>query len=105
MTEVIKSFKDLDIKLPELGLIGDKIKMERILGKSIIVHGYKTKDSIVESTKGKTCLCLQISIKDEKRVIFIIASLLLQAVEKMKASDFPFETTIIKREDGRFSFT
>jgi len=97
----MKKFKDLGIK-PTLqqGFVGDKIKMERILNRTITVHDFRIEDS---KFKGKY-LCLQITLDDTKRVVFTGASALIDTIQRVPKTDFPFVTTIV-RELERYEFT
>jgi len=98
-------FSDLNIKTTVRGFEGDKIKISRILGKEIIVHHFKIEDSKVFKDRG-TCKCLQlqISINDEKHVVFTSASGLIEAITQVPESAFPF-TTIIIEENERYKFS
>lgn len=81
-------------------MIGDKIKIMKVLNKEIIVHGYKLEES---KFKGK-CLHMQIEMNEEKYVIFSGSSVLIETIQQVKNEDFPFATTIVK-EDERLKFT
>lgn len=96
----MKKFSELNVKQVPTGMVGDKIKVDRILNKKISVHNYKIVDS---KFKGK-CLHLQIQIGDNKHVVFTSAKTLQDAMLQIEPQDFPFETTIVK-EDERLFFT
>jgi hypothetical protein len=98
----MKDFKDFGIApVMDLDLfVGDKIKLDRILNRKITVHKYEITDS---KYKGK-CLTIQISIGEEKRVVFTGSISLMNMIEKVPAEGFPFVTTIVK-ENERFQFT
>jgi len=96
----VHNFKDFNIKPSGHGFIGDRIKVERILNKEIIVHRYEIKDSIYE---GK-CLYLQVETGNEKRVIFTGSKTLMDMIAKVTEDKLPFTTTIVKDND-RFEFT
>jgi RNA-directed DNA polymerase len=99
----MKNFKDLKItKATNPGFTGDKIKMDRILNRQIVVHAYKIENSKFEG-KGQ-CLHLQVEVDKVKRVVFVSGVSLMNDLRQMTSDDFPFETTIIK-EDGRYQFT
>jgi uroporphyrinogen-III synthase len=98
----MNEFKDFGIALPQQEdlFVGDKIKIERIMNRQITVHKYEVRDS---KFKGKY-LCLQISIGEEKRIVFSSSISLINIIERVPKTGFPFATTIIK-ENERFQFT
>lgn len=100
-------FSDLNIEYTTKGFEGDKISMDRILNQEITVVDFKIEDSKIEGYKEKgveKCLYLQISYKNELRVIFTGGSALIEMIQKVPRERFPF-TTIIKKENRRFLFT
>ena len=98
----MNKFSDLGIKAAESKkLVGDKIKIDKILNKEIIVLGYRIDASKYE---GK-CLCLQISLSDTKRVVFTGSKKLLELVQQTHAESFPFTTAIVKEDDDSLNFT
>lgn len=99
----MNKFKDFDIKPLAPGFTGDKIKIERILNREIVIHDYRITDSKYNDGKGK-CLHLQIEIGGIKHVVFTGSAALLEIVQQIPQSGFPFITTIIKDND-RFEFT
>jgi hypothetical protein len=103
----MNKFSQFNIKTTSKGFDGDKIKMERILNREIVVHDFKIEDSKVkafqERGSGK-CLHLQISLNNEMHVIFTSASVLMAVIHQIPKDKFPFTTTIIK-ENERFKFT
>lgn len=99
----MKDFKDFGIKPIQQGLIGDKIKMERILNKEITVFDYRIVDSKFEKGNGK-CLHLQIGVGDNKHVLFTGSTVLQETIERVPKSEFPFKATIVKEND-RYEFT
>lgn len=96
----MKSFKEFNIVPTIKGFVGDKIKIERILNREIIVMEYK----IEESKFNGKFLSLQIKIKDEMHVVFTGSNALMDQVQQVPKDGFPF-TTIIKKENERFVFT
>lgn len=101
----MKSFSQFKIETTTKGFEGDKIKMSRILDREIVVHHFKIVDSKVFKERGSgKCMHLQISINDEKHVVFTGASGLIDAIIQVPEDCFPFTTTIIK-ESERFKFT
>ena len=83
--------------MPDRGFEGDKIKMERILNREIVIHAFRDRGS-------DKCLYIQISFNNEMHVIFTSSTCLIEAIKQVPADKFPFITTIIKTND-RFMFT
>lgn len=97
----MKKFSQFNIKISQKGFIGDKIKIQRILNREIIVHHYVIDDSKV--FKGK-CLKMQISLNDNMHVLFTGSNGLIEGITQVPDNAFPFETTIIEKDD-RYLFT
>ena len=99
----MKRFSELGIKAEESKkLIGDKVKVDKILNKEIVVLDYKIEDS--KHNAGK-CLHLQISINDTKRVIFTGSKKLIEIMLKTSSEQLPFITTIVKEDDDSYNFS
>jgi phosphorylcholine metabolism protein LicD len=90
----MKSFKDFAITPVIENFVGDKIAINKLLDKEIIVKAFNIKPSKFEG-KGDR-LDIQIEFKDEDRVIFTGAKYLLQTIQKVPKTEFPFKTKIIK---------
>jgi len=100
----MNSFKDFGIKPTMKKFVGDKIKISKIINKEIIVLDHKIEDSKIYKERGSgKCLCLQISISNEKHVVFTGSTGLIDAIKQIPDNGFPFTTTIIK-ENERFEF-
>ena len=99
----MNNFKDFGIQSQSKGFEGDKIKIDRILNKNIIVEEYKIENSKFEKGNGK-CLYIQISIDGVRRVLFTGSINLMEMIEQVPKNKFPFTTAIIKEND-RFEFT
>ncbi len=97
----MNEFKSFDIKAPVNGMTGDKISIDRILNKEIIVEKYETKPS--KYGEGKDCLYLQIQLNSEQRVVFVGSATLMQMIKQVPTDKFPFKTTIVK-QDKRLEF-
>lgn len=93
----MKQFKDFGIQQTHEGFVGDKIKIDKILNRPIVVYKFKEEDSTKKP--GTKYLQLQLSIGDTKHVLFTGSKSLMQTIKKVPAADFPFETTIIKPND------
>lgn len=96
----MKKFSEFGIKASQETFVGDKIKTSKVVDKKMIVHKYR----IEESKFGGKCLHLQISLNEEKRVVFTGSKSLMEMIERVEKGNFPFET-IIKKEDERYVFT
>lgn len=98
------SFKDFGIK-PEIKCFeGDKIRMEKILNKQIIVVDYKCEDSKFKEKGTGKLLTLQIIVDNNKRIVFTGSATLMEMINKVPKEKLPFITTIV-RENERFEFT
>jgi len=101
----MNSFSQFNIATASKNFEGDKIKMSKILNREIVVHAFKIEESKVFKERGTgKCLHLQISFNNEKHIVFTGSSGLIEVIEQVPASGFPFTTTI-KQENERFLFT
>lgn len=96
----MKKFSDMGIDVKLESFTGDKIKIEKVLNREIVVLAHKIEDSKFDGDR----LTLQIQIAGEKRVIFTGSKMLIEMIKAVKKTDFPFKTTIVK-SDERFHFT
>lgn len=87
-----KRFSDLGIKVDVESLLGEKIKIAKVIGKEILVKGFKVTDSKYEKTNH--CLTIQIEIGGEDKVIFTGSGMLKKQIEQINKEDFPFLATI-----------
>jgi len=92
----MKQFKELGIKPAVKHLLGDKIKMDRILNREIVVTDFKIEDSKIVA--GEKCLHMQIKIGEIMHVVFTGAKQLIIDIQQIALADFPFTTTIVKEE-------
>lgn len=100
-------FSQFDIKVPEKGLTGNKIKITKILNKEIVIHHFKVVDSKIEEFKKKgtgKCLHMQISFNNEMHVVFTSGTALIEVIQQIPLDKFPFASTIIEEND-RYIFT
>jgi Tat protein secretion system quality control protein TatD with DNase activity len=100
-------FSQFQIKAPMKGFEGEKVKMEKILNREIVIHAYKIEDSKVKAFQEKgsgKCLHLQISFNNEMHIVFTSSSGLMEMIKQVPEDKFPFLTTIIK-ENERLKFT
>lgn len=99
----MRSFSQFDIRPQLQSLEGDKIKLDRILNKEIIVEKFKIENSKFEKGNGK-CLYMQITFDGAKRVLFSGSINLMDMIQRVPEDGFPFKTTITKEND-RLQFT
>lgn len=77
-------------------LTGDKLKLEDILGREIIVKGYKVSDSKYgKNGEDKKVLTLQFELGGIDYIVFTGSKVLMDQVEKYK-DEIPFLTKIEK---------
>lgn len=103
----MNSFSQFGIKVTVKSFVGDKVKISKILDKEIIIQDFKIEDSKVDVFKSKgcdKCLCLQILLSGEQRIVFTSSLGLLEAIQLVPETGFPFSTTIIE-ENERYKFT
>jgi len=101
----MKRFSDFNIQITSKAFEGDKITILKVLDKEIIVHDFKVEESKCYKDRGNgLCLYLQISYRDEKRIIFTSSGYLQELIKQVPKSEFPFTTTIIK-ENECFKFS
>lgn len=101
----MKKFNELGIQTTSTAFVGDKIKMNRVLNREIIVHDYKIEESVYQEKGNGKCLHLQIEIAGEKYVVFTGSKHLQNAITQVKRNDLPIETKIIKEANDSYSFT
>jgi hypothetical protein len=95
----MKQFKDFGITADVKAFVGDKIKIERILNREIIVHEFKIEISKFQEKGNGKCLYLQIEINEIMYVIFTGSGVLMNMLERTPRDSFPFTATIIKQND------
>ena len=96
-------FSEFKITSSRVAFTGDKIKIDRILNREIVVIDFKIEKSKFEKASGK-CLHLQIEYNNNKHVVFTGSIGLIGQIEQVPIDKFPFKTTIVKEND-RFEFT
>lgn len=89
-----------DIAKDDIHLAGDKMSLQEVVGKQIVVTGYKITKS---KFKEDNYVAIQFELEGEQRVAFTGAQVLIEQLKKY-GEQIPFETTIKKM--GKFySFT
>jgi hypothetical protein len=96
----MKAFKDFNIKPPEKGLTGDKIKIKRILNKPIIVHRYEIAPTKYKESKNPECLSVQFEMDGVMHIVFTGSRQLMETIKQVPLGDFPFKTTIVGEDEG-----
>lgn len=91
----MKNFGDLGIRPSQKMFIGDKIKINRLMNREIVVNCFEVRPSKYPE-KGKDALILQIEFEGESRIVFTGSKVLIDQVLQVGTDDFPFTTTIVK---------
>ncbi len=102
--EEYKKFADLGIQTTHKKLIGDKIRLGKILNTEIVVHYFVIKPSKYPEKGSDFCLWIQISIEGKKYVAFSIAKALMETIQRVPVDAFPFVTKI-SNENEIYEFT
>ena len=100
----MNDFKSFNIKPENKSFEGEKIKVERILNKKVIVLDFKIEESKFKEKGSGKCLYIQIEVDGSKRVLFSGSSYLLDMIQKVPKESFPF-TSIIVKENEHLEFT
>ena len=102
----MNQFNQFGIQPSVKGFEGDKIKIAKLFDREIIVHDFRIEDSKVKEFREKgtgKCLHLQIELNGEKRIVFTSSSSLIEVIQQVPKTGFPFLTKIV-RENERFKF-
>lgn len=97
----MKKFSQLGIIIQNDSFVGDKVKIDKVINREIVILDFKIQESKIN--EGKKFLSLQIELSGEKKVIFTGAKLLIQAIEQMNKENLPVSTTIIS-ENQMYQF-
>ena len=81
---------------------GDKVKLDDILNKEIVVTGFNVTQSKYQNN-GKNCLKLQFEHKGIKHVLFTGSNVLINQIERYQ-KEIPFISTI-KKVDKFYTFS
>ena len=100
----MKNFKDFGITVTSRNFEGDKIKIDKIINKEIIVKDYKIENSKFQEKGNGKCLYIQILLSGENRVLFSGSGYLMDMIEMVPKDSFPFKATIV-RQNERLEFT
>lgn len=91
----MKHFKDFGLKPNVNTFKGEKIKIERIINREIIVYAFE----ITPSKFKDELLSMQIKVANEFRVLFTGSKVLIDTIKRVPKENFPFATTIIKEHE------
>lgn len=103
----MNNFNQFGITVNAKYFVGEKIRIAKILGKEIVVHDHKIEESKVQKYRERgadKCLHIQISINDVKHILFTSSGSLIEQIQMVPETGFPF-TTIIIEDNRRFIFT
>jgi len=100
----MNKFQDFQITSSQKAFTGDKIKIDRLLNREIIVSDYKIEPSRYTDKGNGKCLHLQIVLNNTNHVLFTGSTGLMDQIEKVPRDKLPFKTTIV-RENERMQFT
>lgn len=90
---VTKNFSDFNI-ITKRSFEGAKLYPEDLLSEPIIVHYYEVRPS--KKNDGTECLYAQITLNNEKRLLWSSSVFLIDAIRKIPDNGFPFGSKIIK---------
>lgn len=94
----MKKFKDFGIKSDHAAFVGDKVKISKILNREISVLDFRIEDSKYGGG-GSKCLHMQIEVGTTKHVVFTGSKNLIDQIQKVPKTEFPFSTTIVKENE------
>jgi len=93
----MKNFSEFGIKTSQQNFRGEKIKVDRVLNKLIVISDYLISDSKFEG-RGK-CLSMQVIVDNAERVIFTGSVVLADMISQVPKEEFPIQATIVKEND------
>ena len=100
----IHSFSDFASD-DEQAFEGEKVKVDNLLNKEIIVLKFKVRQSKYEDSNSKNCVTVQFCEPDnETKRIFFTGSCVIMDLLKKYENQLPFKTTI-KKIDRYYTFT
>lgn len=92
------------MRISGVSYAGDKIRIDMILNREIVVSKYKTEESKFPKNKSGKCLFLQIELSGTQYIVFSGSDYLMNQISQTKPESFPFLTTIIKN-NKHYEFT
>lgn len=94
-TSSIKNFSDFKINT-KIDFIGNRIFALDILDEPIIVHHYEIRPSKKLEKAGADYLYVQITYKNEKRLLMSESTYLMKDLKEVPADGFPFHAKIVR---------
>ncbi|MBN9293759.1 MAG: hypothetical protein J0G96_07260 [Flavobacteriia bacterium] len=88
----MKKFSDLGIRNETNHFIGNKVQINWILNKEIIVHAYIISPSKIKGEYAQ----IQIEFNEMKHVLFTGSTVLINTLNQISKDSFPFSTTIVQ---------
>jgi hypothetical protein len=102
--EAIHSFSEFATE-DEQAFEGEKVKIDNLLNKEIIVLKFKVRQSKYEDSNSKNCVTVQFrEIDDKTKKIFFTGSCVIMDLLQKYEQQLPFKTTI-KKIDRYYTFT
>jgi RNA-directed DNA polymerase len=92
-----KMKKFSDFATEEIPLIGDKVKLEDVLGKEVIITGYRISNSKFKDRDHGKCITIQFIMNDIQKIFFTGSEVLMNQIEKYK-KEMPFSTVVLKHQ-------
>lgn len=92
-----------DFAKDDVGLDGDKLRIDDSLNIDLVVIGYRLSQSKYEKNKSGKCLTLQVELDGKRRVIFTGSDVLVGQLEKY-CDEIPF-SACIKKIDRYYTLT
>jgi len=89
----MKDFGEFDIDVKK-SFIGDKIYIENILDKPVVIEFYDIRPS--KKAGSGDCLYMQIKLDGIDHVVFSSSTFLMEPLRKLTNADFPFKAKIVK---------
>lgn len=83
-------------------LDGEKISIAKVIGREIVLIGYKVVTSKYKESNSPECLTLQFELDEERRILFTGSKILIEQMEKY-GDEIPF-STVIKKIDKYYTF-
>jgi hypothetical protein len=95
-TPTTKKFSDFGIVAEYTGFTGTKMKVNEILNLEIKIYDFKIEPST--SKPGTMRLVLDFELHGKRKIVFTSAKILQQTIQKVPKTDFPFDATIVLKE-------
>lgn len=103
MGEEKKISRFSDFAKEEIGLDGDKVKIDDILNKEMLILNYRIRDSNFSKNKSGKYLTLQFELDNTKHILFTGSDVLIDQIEKY-SSKIPF-LVVVKKVNRYYTFS